>query len=147
MKKLKRFNFSDCLKADLLRIIPPSKNKAEESLKTARKWLRESEKNLKSGAFNSCVLSSYLAMFHAARALLFKDGFREKSHYCVARYVEEKYVKNGLLEVKWVELLDHYRELRHDDQYSISFFAVKEEAENAFNVAGDFIERINKLLS
>ena len=95
---------------------------------------------------NSSVMSSYLVMFHSARAILFFDGFREKSHYCVARYLEEKYVKKNLLENKWVELFDHYRELRHDDQYSISFFATKEEAENILKTAKEFVERMNELL-
>jgi len=97
-------------------------------------------------AFNSSVLSSYLAMFHSARALLFFDGFREKSQYCIARYLEEKYVNKNLLESKWVELLDHYRELRKEDQYSTSFFAIKDEAESALKTAREFVERMRKLL-
>lgn len=131
----------------MLRKIPPSKEKARNSMETALKWLEEAKKNLDSEAFNSSVLSSYLAMFHSARALLFSDGFREKSHYCIARYLEEKYVKKKLLESKWINLLDHYRELRHNDQYSITFFTTKDEAENALNTAKEFIERMRKLLS
>ena len=85
-------------------------------------------------------------MFHSARAILFFDGFREKSHYCIARYLEEKYVKKNLLENKWVELLDHYRELRHDSQYDISFFTSKNEAESALKTAKEFVERMTILL-
>lgn len=146
MRKLK-LDFDSCVKQGLLRPIPPSKEKAKSSIRAALKWLEEAEKNLKGKAFNSSVLSSYLAMFHSARALLFFDGFREKSHYCIARYLEERYVKKKLLENKWVELLDHYRELRHDDQYSISFFATKEEAESALKTAKEFFGRMRKLLS
>ncbi len=90
---LKQYNYYDCIKEKLLRKIPPSKEKAEGSVKTAYKWIEEAERNLNSKAFNSSVISSYLAMFHSARAILFFDGFREKSHYCIARYLEEKYVK------------------------------------------------------
>ena len=131
----------------MLRKIPPSKEKARNSVETALKWLEEAKKNLNSEAFNSSVLSSYLAMFHSARALLFSDGFREKSHYCIARYLEEKYVKKKLLESKWVNLLDHYRELRHNDQYSITFFTTRDEAEKALKTAKEFVERMRKLLS
>lgn len=106
----------------------------------------EAEQDFSGNAFNSAVMAAYLAMFHSARAILFFDGFREKSHYCVARYLEEKYASKGLLENKWVVLLDHYRELRHDDQYSISFLATKDEAEGALRVAKEFVERLNKLL-
>jgi uncharacterized protein (UPF0332 family) len=146
VRKLKRFDFDDCIRENLLRSIPPSKEKARSSIRAALKWLGDAEKSMGSKAFNSSVLSSYLAMFHSARALLFFDGFREKSHYCIARYLEEKYVKKKLLESRWVELLDHYRELRHNDQYSTSFFATKDEAESALKTAKEFIERMRSLL-
>jgi len=144
--ELKRFDFEDCIREGLLRNIPPSREKADGSIRAANKWLEEAEKGLKNGIFNSSVLSSYLAMFHSARAILFFDGFREKSHYCIARYLEEKYVKNNLLESKWVELLDHHRELRHDSQYDISFFTSKNEAESALKTAKEFVERMSILL-
>lgn len=142
----KRFDFSDCMEEGLLRAIPSSREKAEGSMRAAGKWLEESEKDLKGGAFNSSVLASYLAMFHSSRAMLFFDGFREKSHYCIARYLEEKYVKPGLLELKWVELLDHHRELRHDSQYDTALFTSKEEAEGTLRTAGEFVERMKRLL-
>ncbi|KAA0010502.1 MAG: HEPN domain-containing protein [Thermoplasmata archaeon] len=144
MRKLN--SFEDCISKGLLRKIPPSKEKAENSIKFAMEWLDEAGKSLTAGAFNSSVLCSYLSMFHSARAILFYDGFREKSHYCVARYLEENYVKKGLLEAKWVDLLDHYRDLRHTSQYSVESFATKEEAENALETAKKFLERMKKLL-
>lgn len=146
VKKLKQYDFYDCVKEKLLRNIPPSKEKAEGSIKAAKKWLEEGEKDFNGEAFNSSLMSSYLAMFHSARAILFFDGFREKSHYCVARYLEEKYVKKNMLENKWTDILDHYRELRHNDQYSINFFATRGEAESALKTAEEFVERMSKLL-
>lgn len=145
--ELKKYNFNDCIKDNLLRNIPPSKEKAKSSLNAARKWLEEAEKDFKGEAFNSSVMASYLAMFHSARSILFFDGWREKSHYCIARYLEEKYVRNNLLEEKWVDLLDHCRELRHDDQYNTAFFTTKEEAETTLETAQGFVERMDNLLN
>lgn len=139
------FNYNDCMREGLLRKIPPSKDKATQSLKKAREWLKEADNSLKGDAFNSSILASYMVMFHAARTILFLDGFREKSHACVARYLEEKYVKTGKLDKKWVELLDHSREIRHNDQYDLSFFSTKEEAENALKSANDFFAEIESL--
>lgn len=59
-------------------------------------------------------------MFHTARTILWNDGFREKSHACIGRYLETVYVKKKLLEQRWVDLLDYYRNIRHDDSYSTS---------------------------
>ncbi len=143
---LNRFDFDDCIREGLLRQIPRSREKAESSIKAAAKWLEEAEKCLRNETLNSSVLSSYLAMFHAARSILFFDGFREKSNYCIARYLEEKYVRSGLLENKWIELLDHCRELRHDSQYDISFFASKDEAGAALKTAKEFVGKMKNLM-
>jgi len=140
------FRYKDCIKKGLLRKIPSSKDKALRSLKKAEKWLDEADNTWKSEAFDSSVLASYMAMFHVARAILFFDGYREKSHACIARYLEEKYVKTGKLEKKWVELLDHHREVRHNDQYDLSFFSTTEEAEEAFKGASRFLQRLKLLL-
>lgn len=139
------FNYNDCLREGLLRRIPPSKDKAAQSLKKAREWLKEAENSLRGNALNSSILASYMVMFHAARTILFLDGFREKSHACVARYLDEKYVKTGKLDKKWVELLDHSREIRHNDQYDLSYFSTKEEAENALKSANDFFVAMETL--
>ncbi len=146
VKRLKKFNFHDCIREGLLRNIPPSKGKAERSIRAAEKWLKEAENGLKSGSFNSSLISSYLAMFHSARAILFYDGIRERSHYCIARYLEEKYVKKRKLESKWVDLLDHYRDMRHNDQYDMDFFVTDDECKNALETAKRFALRIKDLL-
>lgn len=137
-------SYEDCLDKGLLRKIPPSSDKALRSFEKSQKWLEEARNTFKSNAPNSSVSASYLSMFHAARSILFWDGFREKSHACVARYLEQ-YVKKEKLEQKWIDLLDHCREIRHDDQYDLSFFATQEDAENALRSASDFLSRIKQL--
>jgi len=134
------------MREGLIKAIPPSDENAKASIHAAEKWVEESEENLKAHAHNSSVLSAYLAMFHSARAILFRDGFREKSHYCLARYIEEKYVKTGKLESKWINLLDHQREIRHGSQYDTSFHTTEKEAENAVNTAKEFSNRMRQLL-
>jgi uncharacterized protein (UPF0332 family) len=130
----------------LLRRVPPSPQNARSSLEAARRWLEEASKNLETEAFNSSVLSSYLAMFHSARAILYLDGFREKSHFCVARYIEEKYVRTEELERRWIDLFDHFRTLRHEGQYSTGFFSTNSEAQEALASAKEFVERMESLV-
>ena len=140
------FKYSDCLDRGLIRRIPPSEDNAVRSIKKADKWLKDSVTTLKSKSYDSSVLASYMAMFHSARAILFRDGFREKSHACIARYLEEVYVKTGKLEKKWIELLDHHREVRHNDQYSLDFFSTKEDAVHALESAEKFCSRMKGLI-
>ena len=86
-------------------------------------------------------------MFHSARAILFHDGYREKSHVCVGRYLEEKYVRTGKIERMWVELLDHSREMRHGGQYDLGFFSSEKEAKKALETAERFLGRLTSLLN
>ncbi len=131
---------------NLIKKIPTSILKAEESIKTAESWLKEAHNNFEHGSFRSCIISSYLVIFHSGRAILFFDGYREKSHFAVARYLEDKYVVNEkLLENKWIDILDYYREIRHDDQYSTSFYTSDDESEKALKNAELFLKRIKKL--
>ncbi|MBS3058043.1 MAG: HEPN domain-containing protein [Candidatus Diapherotrites archaeon] len=129
----------------MIKAIPRSKEKAGESFNAAECWLKEAENNLESQAFRSCILSSYLAMFHSARAVMFLEGFREKSHFAVARFLEIRFVKNELLEEKWAKLFDFYRETRHEDQYSTLFSITEAEVKNSLNSAKEFVKRMKLL--
>jgi len=104
----------------------------------------EAKAVLGSKAFNSSVSAAYLTMCHSARAILFLEGFREKSHVCVARYLAQ-YVQGGKLEQEWVDLLDHHREIRHEDQYDLGFFATEEDAKKALESAVKFMRRMKQL--
>lgn len=88
----------------------------------------------------------YLSMFHSARAILFRDGVREKSHYCVGIYLE-KYVVQGVLEEDWVSIFDRMRSVRHTDQYSFQVHPSKEEVESGIDIAEKFIARMEELLN
>lgn len=125
MAKKTKFDIDKCIERRLLVRIPASKSKADKS----------------------SILSSYLAMFHAARAFLFLNGYRDKSHFAVARFLEDKYVNSKCLEKQWVELLDYYRDVRHDNQYGINSLVSEDDAAKAFRSASDFVDRMKTLLA
>jgi len=142
-----KYNIEKLIELDLLKKIPRSKIKAKKSIKNAEFWIKESKNNFKSKSFRSCILTSYLAIFHAARSILFVNGFREKSHFAIARFLEDKYVNKNLLEEKWIKMLDYYRETRHKDQYSIYFITTKDEAKEILDFSKEFLEEMKKLLN
>jgi len=141
-----KFTSKNCFEKGFLRKIPSSEKDAGEDIKTAHDWISEAEKNILSKAYRSAIISSYLAMFHSVRAVLARDGVRERSHFCMGRYLEDFYFKKGLLEGKWIELFDYYRELRHADQYGTKFMATEKESGESLSVARDFVKRISVLL-
>ena len=134
-----------CFSNGLLRKVEPSRTKYLKSLDEAGKWIDESTKNLESEAYRSAQLSIYLSYFHAARSVLFRDGVREKSHYCIGIYLES-YVKKGLLDEDCFLLFDRMRTSRHSMQYSFEPQPSKEEIISGINTAKHFIENIRRLL-
>ena len=62
-----------------------------QTINKAKELIEEAGENLEDGRYNSATVVAYLALFNSARALLFKDGYRERSHICIARYLEKKY--------------------------------------------------------
>lgn len=142
-----KFDIGHLLKTRQLARIPKSNEKANDSMKVAHEWLKEAKSSLNNKLFKSSILTGYLGMFHSARAILYLDGFREKSHFAIARYLECVYVKNDKLETEWIEILDFCRELRHGDQYRTSFVISKEEARDFLSKAEKFIKRMESLLN
>lgn len=134
-----------CLKRGLLRKAEPSPSKSQLSIKEAQKWLTESKKNHESGAYSSALITTYLAIFHASRAILFRDGMREKSHYCTGVYLEA-YHEKRLLEERWTLLFNRMRSSRHAGQYGFQTEPVPDEVESSLKSAEEFIKRMEKLL-
>lgn len=139
-------SIDECFERGLLRKVEPSRIKSQQSLRLARDWLGEAETNFEAKAYRSALSSAYLAVFHAARAVLFSDGVREKSHYCIGLYLQS-YVENAELEEEWPMLFDRMRSIRHADQYSFQAKPSEEEVVSGLHLADNFINRMELLLS
>lgn len=135
----------DCFRKKLLGKVPPSNKKAEKSLALAESYLEESRKTAAAGARKISINGAYMVWFHAARSVLFRDGVREKSHYCIEIYLE-KYVKSGDLEGKWTTLFSRIRNQRHENQYGFGPEPTDQEVASAIESAALFLERIRALL-
>jgi len=135
----------ECYERGLLRKVAASNDKAMQSLAQAREWITEAGYDCDAGSLRSALMAAYMGYFHAARAVLFRDGVREKSHYCIGVYLES-YREKGLLEDEWILQFDRMRGLRQSDQYSLDARPTLMEVRQAVNDAAFFIERIDRLL-
>jgi uncharacterized protein (UPF0332 family) len=133
-----------CIAMGLIRKTVPSKEQAIASIEKAKRFLTEAKANLEDERFDSTVVIAYLAILNASRAFLFRDGYREKSHACITRYLEAKY--SDKIPVEYIELLDHYRETRHDVQYEADYFSEQEGANQIVDFAEKFVKLAEKLL-
>lgn len=92
------------------------------------------------------TIALYNAFFHVARALLFKDGIKERSHFCIARYVEDKYVNTKLLNMDFLNYLDTLRDARHETQYSLDFAEIDIDLYAGIRVCREFIKVVDVLI-
>jgi len=137
-------DFGECVSQGLLRKIPPSGRQAQEQLKKAEVLLAEARLALANGSPNTALIGAYSAMLDAARAVLFRDGWREKSHACVAKYLEAKYSRE--LGQDAIGLFDEYRDKRHKTMYSGDYYPDMGEARRVVQFAGEFLKAAGKLL-
>ena len=66
---------------------------------------------------------------------------KEKSHYCLQKYLEETFVKNGTLSSDDLSLFDLLRGLRQEVQYNVVKVEFEEDLDVLYNKAKNFIER------
>lgn len=137
-------DLDECIEKGLLRKIPPSRTQAREQLKKAAVLLEEAKKSLKIESPNSAVMSAYASVLDASRAILYRDGYRERSHACVVRYLEAKYSKE--IGSSLIDLLDQYRDKRHKTMYSGDYYPTIDEAKRVVSFAEEFVKKIEDLL-
>lgn len=137
-------DIKDCLKERILRKIPIDLIKVKSSIKTAGLKSEKARTLLDSEFFEEAVLSAYTSMFHAARALLYKDGIQEKSHFAVYVYINEKY--SNKIPKSLINAFYNYQKDRHKVLYGFDEELSKEDAEEAIFYASDFLIKIKQIL-
>lgn len=109
--------------------------------------LSKAVKRMEHAFYEDVILYSYTAMFQAARALLFRDGVFEKSHYCVVEYLRRNYLGSGKLDQSHIHWLDTYRIERHDTLYGLDELEVGEsDARDSIERAKAFLEVVRRII-
>lgn len=133
---------NECFEKGLLKKIIPQIDLAKKDLKQAEFFLKEAEDLLNLDKKQVAVLSLYNSFFHTARALLFKDGIKERSHYCIAKYLENHYKLE-----RFVNAFEAVMSMRHNVQYSTETVEIDEDLNEFININHDFISEVEKILS
>lgn len=138
-------DIKECLEKELLKKDKKDLEKAKSSLKIAEHKLDIAKKTFDIEIYEEAIINAYATMFHAARSLLYKDGYKEKSHFGLFVYIKEKY--GNKIESKFINELNNLRLERHELLYGLEELEIQEiEAEEAIKIAEDFIKAIKKIL-
>lgn len=116
-----KVEFEKCLKKNRLRVSIDAKSWAKKELEEALKDLNEARSGFERESYKWSTVQSYYAMFHAARALLYANGYREKSHYCLRIAIEFLYVESGEIPQNMIDAFEVAKELRENADYEARF--------------------------
>lgn len=137
-------NFKDCLERGSIIKSELVVNKTDESLKVALEYLEDAEKVFDTERFRLCYLSSYISLFHTARALLYSKGYNEHSHICLYIALKELYFEDKKLLVHLNQMFSYLKE-REMAQYEGKEI-IKEDARNILLDAQDFYKCVREHL-
>ncbi|WP_048152561.1 HEPN domain-containing protein [Methanolacinia paynteri] len=92
------------------------------------KEIMEAERDLKSAKdsngrndFKWAIIQGYYSQFHSIRALVFSEGYREKSHSCLLYAAEALLLDEGIIDREVVEAFSHAMRVREAADYSSTY--------------------------
>lgn len=100
---MKNFNLQEAIEKKRIILFSDGPKVAAKEIETAKEDLQDAKDVLKLKKFKMATVSAYYAIFHTARALLYKKRFREKSHIQLAFAIKTLYIDEGLLPEKYYD--------------------------------------------
>lgn len=134
-------SFDDCVGRGLIKRSSDAQQRIKQSVALGDGFLKSARKNFEISEYVVCELIAYNALFHYARALLFKQGYIERSHACLFITLKRFYPAERAL----FERADRIRIERHNLQYS-GLNTNKESAAFVLNFVKEFSEKTGGLL-
>ena len=74
-------NMDDCLKAGMLKKYSHNIDEILAEMRQSEDDLASARESLRSCNYKWATVQAYYSMFHAAKAVLYSAGYRERSHY------------------------------------------------------------------
>ncbi len=137
-------DFKKCLEKKSLYRSEDAKGLSKNELVSAGDDLEEARLSLSGRRFKWATIQAYYSMFHAARALLYSRGYRERSHYCVMVGIEHLFAEEGLLDMKWARALRNAMSMREDADYSSEFS--EDGAKTTVKNADGFLKEAKRII-
>lgn len=116
-----KITFKDCLTKKRIFRFEPAKHLVSLEIQDAESDLKSAQKELSINGFKWATIKSYYSIFHAARALLYSCGYREKGHYCLYLAIKELFVKVKKLDLQLAEDIKNCMVLREEADYRRNF--------------------------
>lgn len=136
--------YEDCLKRGKIREFSRGKALVSKELNLALADYNTAEESFEKENYKWCTIQTYYSMFHSARALLYSNNLREKSHACLIEAIQTLYVNKGLLGYCLIEALQKAKRLREEADYYGEFN--QESAQDLLYKAKEFLDKARDIL-
>lgn len=136
-------NIEDCLEKRFLIREEVKQDLIDKELKESDYDFFKAKEAFDSKDYKWTIVKCYYSMFHSAKAVCFKLGYREKKHFAVLIVLEEL-KRQGKLEREFVNYFDRATNARESADYQYNYS--QEIAEGSLKIAEKFNNRMKNLL-
>ena len=136
--------FRQCLESKKIVSLTRGKRLVKKELSVARSDLSDAKAGYENERYKWSTIQGYYAMFHAARAFVYSQGYREKSHYCLAVALRALFVDEGKMDAQLVRDFLNAMNLRQAADYEAEFS--QSGAKAVIASAEKFIEKAAAIL-
>ena len=113
--------FKQCLENKRITPFTRGKNLVRKEISVAQSDLFDAKVGCENERYKWSTIQAYYAMFHAARALIYSEGYREKSHYCLAVALRALFVDKKTMDAQLVRDFLNAMNLREAADYESDF--------------------------
>ncbi|MBF8265023.1 MAG: hypothetical protein HW384_887 [Dehalococcoidia bacterium] len=136
--------FKQCLENRKIIPFEQGSKLVKKEISIAQSDLSDAKAGYDNQRYKWSTIQAYYAMFHAARALIFFRGYREKSHYCLGVALRALFVDEDKLDTQAVRDFVNAMNLREAADYEADFSEAGAKAVIA--AAERFIEKAIDIL-
>jgi len=136
--------FEDCKRRGKIRDFSRGKSLVPKELNLALLDYNSARESFERKNYKWATIQTYYSMFHSARALLYNNNLREKSHYCLIEAIRVLYVSKGFLQQHFIESIQKAKNLREDADYYGEFNL--ENAHDLLSEAEEFLKKAQDIL-
>lgn len=144
MGREENIEFKEAIEKRRILPFPRGKSLVSREMKESKDDLKEARDRFKNKRYKYATITAYYSAFHAGRALIYSEGYREKSHYFLLVALQALFVERGHLEQKLVRGLHNAMILREGADYHGEFS--EEGAKVVLELAEEFIRISEKIL-
>ena len=116
-------------------------------MERAKELIDDAKQLYKSGSYKSSNNRAYYAIFHTMRAVLALEEVDFKKHSGVIQYFQREYIKTGIFEKAYSDIIISASEIRNASDYDDFFLASKEETKEQIDNADLFCKAIEEYLN